>query len=45
MPANEMLKVIREKSELLEIDRNFSRSKTDFLVERKNVMKFFKWRC
>jgi Fe-S cluster assembly ATP-binding protein len=26
MPANEMLKVIREKSELLEIDRNFVRS-------------------
>jgi Fe-S cluster assembly ATP-binding protein len=45
MPANEMLKVIREKSELLEIDRKFlSRSLNEgFQVERRNVMKFSKW--
>jgi Fe-S cluster assembly ATP-binding protein len=44
MPANEMLKVIREKSELL--DRKFlSRSLNEgFQVER-NVMKFSKWLC
>jgi DNA-binding HxlR family transcriptional regulator len=42
MPANEMLKVLREKSELLEIDRKFlSRSLNEgFLVEKKNVMKY-----
>jgi Fe-S cluster assembly ATP-binding protein len=47
MPANEMLKVIREKSELLEIDRKFlSRSLNEgFQVERRNVMKFSKWLC
>jgi hypothetical protein len=30
MPANEMLKVIREKSELLEIDRKFCPAKRRF---------------
>jgi Fe-S cluster assembly ATP-binding protein len=36
MPANEMLKVIREKSELLEIDRKFfSFIKRRIFVERK----------
>jgi len=47
MPANEMLKVIRAKSELLEIDRKFlSRSLNEgFQVVRKNVTKFFKWQC
>jgi hypothetical protein len=41
MPANEMLKVIREKSELLEIDRKFCPAQTKvFQVERRNVMKF-----
>jgi Fe-S cluster assembly ATP-binding protein len=37
MPANEMLKVLREKSKLLEIDRKFlSRSLNEgFLVEKK----------
>jgi Fe-S cluster assembly ATP-binding protein len=38
MPANEMLKLIREKSELLEIDRKFlSRSLNEgFQVEKKS---------
>jgi Fe-S cluster assembly ATP-binding protein len=47
MPANEMLKVIREKSELLEIDRKFlSRSLNEgFSGGEKNVMRFFKWLC
>lgn len=47
MPANEMLKLIREKSELLEIDRKFlSRSLNEgFSGGEKNEMKFFKWPC
>jgi Fe-S cluster assembly ATP-binding protein len=46
MPANEM-KLIREKSELLEIDRKFfSRSLNEgFSVEKKSVTNFFKWLC
>ena len=47
MPANQMLKLIREKSELLEIDRKFlSRSLNEgFSGGEKNGMKFFKWQC
>ena len=47
MPANEMLKRIREKSEMLEIDRKFlSRSLNEgFSGVKKNEMKFFKWPC
>ena len=47
MPAKEMLKLIREKSELLEIDRKFlSRSLNQgFSGGEKNEMKFFKWQC
>lgn len=47
MPANEMLKLIREKSELLEIDRKFlSRSLNEgFSGGEKSEMKFFKWLC
>ena len=47
MPANKMLKLIREKSEMLEIDRKFlSRSLNEgFSGGEKNVMKFFKWPC
>lgn len=47
MPANEMLKVIREKSELLEIDRKFlSRSLNEgFSGGEKKEMRFFKWQC
>lgn len=47
MPANEMLKLIREKSELLEIDRKFlSRSLNEgFSGGKKSEMKFFKWLC
>ena len=48
MPAKEMLKLIREKSELLEIDRKFlSRSLNQGFSggEKKNEMKFFKWQC
>jgi Fe-S cluster assembly ATPase SufC len=46
MPANEMLKVIREKSELLEIDRKFfSFIKRRIFGWRENVMRFFKWQC
>tara|TARA_B110000090_G_scaffold12382_1_gene12379 strand:- start:305 stop:790 length:486 start_codon:yes stop_codon:yes gene_type:complete len=47
MPAKEMLKLIREKSELLEIDRKFlSRSLNQgFSGVKKNEMKFFKWQC
>lgn len=47
MPANEMLKVIREKSELLEIDRKFlSRSLNEgFSGGEKKETKFFKWQC
>ena len=47
MPAKDMLKMIREKSELLEIDRKFlSRSLNEgFSGGEKNVMRFFKWQC
>lgn len=47
MPANEMLKKIREKAELLEIDRKFlSRSLNEgFSGGEKNVTKYFKWPC
>ena len=47
MPANEMLKVIREKSELLEIDRKFlSRSLNEgFSGGEKKETRFFKWQC
>lgn len=47
MPANEMLKLIREKSELLEIDRKFlSRSLNEgFSGGEKNATRFFKWPC
>jgi len=47
MPAKDMLKMIREKSELLEIDRKFlSRSLNEgFSGGEKNVTKFFKWQC
>lgn len=47
MPANEMLKVIREKSELLEIDRKFlSRSLNEgFSGGEKKETKFSKWQC
>ena len=47
MPAKEMLQMIREKSELLEIDRKFlSRSLNQgFSGVRKNEMRFFKWLC
>ena len=47
MPAKNMLKMIREKSELLEIDRKFlSRSLNEgFSGGEKSVMKFFKWQC
>jgi Fe-S cluster assembly ATP-binding protein len=41
MPANEMLKVIREKSELLEIDRKFYPFLNEgFSGGEKNVMRF-----
>ena len=45
MPANQMLKLIREKSEMLEIDRKFlSRSLNEgFSGGEKNVTKSFKW--
>lgn len=47
MPAKDMLKKIREKSELLEIDRKFlSRSLNEgFSGGRRNVMKYFRWLC
>jgi Fe-S cluster assembly ATP-binding protein len=46
MPANEMLKVIREKSELLEIDRKFSRSLNEgFSGGEKKRNEIFKWQC
>ena len=47
MPASEMLKRIREKSELLEIDRKFlSRSLNEgFSGGEKKEMKFFRWPC
>jgi Fe-S cluster assembly ATP-binding protein len=48
MPAKDMLKKIREKSELLEIDRKFlSRSLNEGFSggEKKNVMKSFRWQC
>ncbi len=47
MPANEMLKLIREKSELLDIDRKFlSRSLNEgFSGGRKKGTRFFKWPC
>lgn len=47
MPANEMLKLIREKSELLEIDRKFlSRSLNEgFSGGEKKEMKYSKWQC
>jgi len=48
MPAKELLKMIREKSELLEIDRKFlSRSLNEGFSggEKKNGMKSFKWQC
>ena len=47
MPASEMLKKIKEKADLLEIDRKFlSRSlNVGFSGGEKNVMKFFRWPC
>ena len=47
MPANEMLKLLREKCNMLEIDRKFlSRSINDgFSGGEKREMKFFKWLC
>ena len=47
MPANEMLKKIREKAALLEIDSRFlSRSLNEgFSGGEKSEMKFFKWQC
>ncbi len=47
MPANEMLKKIREKAALLEIDSKFlSRSLNEgFSGGEKNEMKSFKWLC
>jgi Fe-S cluster assembly ATP-binding protein len=46
MPANEMLKVIREKSELLEIDRKFlSLAKRRFSGGEKKRNEIFKWLC
>ena len=47
MPANEMLKKIREKADLLEIDSRFlSRSLNEgFPVVKRKEMKFFKWPC
>ena len=47
MSAKEMLAKIKEKSQLLEIDKGFlSRSLNEgFLEERKSVMKSFKWQC
>ncbi len=48
--AKEMLKKIKEKAKLLEIDMKFlSRSLNEGFsggeVEKRNVMKFFKWQC
>jgi Fe-S cluster assembly ATP-binding protein len=38
--------MIREKSELLEIDRKFlSRSLNEGFSGGENVMRFFKWQC
>jgi Fe-S cluster assembly ATP-binding protein len=46
MPANEMLKVIREKSELLEIDRKFCPSLNEgFSGGEKKRNEIFKWLC
>ena len=48
MPAKEMLQMIREKSELIEIDRKFlSRSLNQGFSGgvKKNEMKFFRWPC
>ena len=49
MPANEMLKKIREKADLLEIDSRFlSRSLNEGFSggeKKRNEMKFFKWPC
>jgi len=46
MPASELLKKIREKAQMLDIDLNFSLVINEgFLEEKKRGMKFFKWLC
>ena len=46
MPAGEMLKKIKEVSELLDIDRKFlSRSSMKGFLEERKRTRFFKWLC